>query len=295
MKSLEQLTLTFSQEASHSHASHFQRPGSEEARKIQDIYGLRCLESFKKLSPDGLWQKTFSGLLIGMKDWYSNKCYLTWKLRGTKHRRSYFRLVPSTPRTDGIGSGLSDIMLKTPSAVETEGGVMEIRQGANAHYKLRDQIAMLPALLHTPRAVMPEETPENFRARMNSKRANDRKDGLPNLAVQIAMLPTPQARDSKNPNTSETPRIKRKLEQGWTIDLNDKIAMLPTPKSRDWKGGATKARDTLDNKIEMGATKGMTGTQTGLKLQPNFVEWMMGYPQNWTDLNYQNQDIGWKD
>jgi hypothetical protein len=124
-------------------------------------------------------------------------------------------------------------LLKTPSAVETEGGVMEIRQGANAHYKLRDQIAMLPALLHTPRAVMPEETPENFRARMNSKRANDRKDGLPNLAVQIAMLPTPQARDSKNPNTSETPRIKRKLEQGWTIDLNDKIAMLPTPKGRD--------------------------------------------------------------
>jgi hypothetical protein len=35
-------------------------------------------------------------------------------------------------------------LLKTPSSVETEGGVMEIRPGCDGHYKLRDQIAMLP-------------------------------------------------------------------------------------------------------------------------------------------------------
>lgn len=34
------------------------------------------------------------------------------------------------------------------------------------------------------------------------------------------------------------------------------------------------------------------GNAPGLKLQPNFVEWMMGYPQNWTDLNSRNRDIG---
>jgi|HubBroStandDraft_6_1064221.scaffolds.fasta_scaffold00472_3 site-specific DNA-cytosine methylase len=47
-----------------------------------------------------------------------------------------------------------------------------------------------------------------------------------------------------------------------------------------------KPRDTMDSLIETGATKGQTGTKTGLKLQPNFVEWMMGYPQGWTDLNF---------
>lgn len=26
------------------------------------------------------------------------------------------------------------------------------------------------------------------------------------------------------------------------------------------------------------------GMRSGLKLQPNFVEWMMGYPQDWTSL-----------
>jgi hypothetical protein len=35
-------------------------------------------------------------------------------------------------------------LLKTPSSVETEGGVMEIRPDCDGHYKLRDQIAMLP-------------------------------------------------------------------------------------------------------------------------------------------------------
>lgn len=43
------------------------------------------------------------------------------------------------------------------------------------------------------------------------------------------ILPTPQARDFKNSNTTTeiTPRMQRKLEQGWTIDLNNLIALTP--------------------------------------------------------------------
>ena len=39
-------------------------------------------------------------------------------------------------------------------------------------------------LWHTPRTLMIIETPERFRARMNGARPKDRKEGLPNLAVQ---------------------------------------------------------------------------------------------------------------
>lgn len=31
-------------------------------------------------------------------------------------------------------------------------------------------------------------------------------------------------------------------------------------------------------------TKGGDGVKTGLRLQPNFVEWMMGYPKDWTEI-----------
>ena len=241
----EQLTLL----PEGSHASRSAQLGDETALKIQDTSGQKCLESYEKLNPGGLWQRMFSGLLIGMKDWYSKRCYLTWKLKGTKHRRLYFRLVPSTPRTDGIESGL----------------------------------------LHTPRAVMPEETPENFRERMNSKRPNDRKDGFPNLAVQIvSMLPTLL----KTPSAVETEGGVMEIRKGANAHykLRDQIAMLPTPTSRDHKDG-----NGYDKVPENSLLPRRVGNRTGLKLQPNFVEWMMGYPQNYTDLNYQNQDIEWND
>ena len=46
-------------------------------------------------------------------------------------------------------------------------------------------------------------------------------------------------------------RIERKIKQGWTIDLHDKV--------------------TLEN-------------PTGGQLNPNWVEWLMGWPIGWTDL-----------
>jgi hypothetical protein len=58
--------------------------------------------------------------------------------------------------------------------------------------------------------------------------------------------------------------------------------LLPTPAARDWKGAGTRNENTVPNVIE---GRERIGTKTGLKLQPGFVEWMMGYPQNWTDLN----------
>ena len=71
--------------------------------------------------------------------------------------------------------------------------------------------------------------------------------------------------------------------------LEQAINILPTPATRDYKGMNSKKHlnkerghhDQLPNSL---------GMKTGLKLHPNFVEWMMGYPQNWTDLNYPKQD-----
>jgi len=59
--------------------------------------------------------------------------------------------------------------------------------------------------------------------------------------------------------------------------------LLPTPKGRDWKGqsqrGAYATGDALPNTIQF-----QDGKKTGMKLQPHFVEWMMGFPIGWLDL-----------
>jgi hypothetical protein len=49
-----------------------------------------------------------------MADWYSSRCALTWKLKGTKFNRLLFQLHPKTHRTDETEFGL----LPTPNAAE---------------------------------------------------------------------------------------------------------------------------------------------------------------------------------
>jgi hypothetical protein len=48
---------------------------------------------------------------------------------------------------------------------------------------------------------------------------------------------TPNCRDDHNPSTPESPRTQRKLEQGWTIDLNEQAAWWTTPQAHDASGG----------------------------------------------------------
>jgi len=251
-----------------SPASLSVRPGSDEARRMTVRSGLKCLELSTRRGPLGSLEK----MLAASSAWNSTKCLLTWKWKATPQGRSILELSASTPRTAGCESGLlptaraemahgscksrvdnpelarkecriEDVigaMLKTPSAVETEGGVMEIRPGCDGHYKLRDQ---------------------------------------------IAMLPTPQNRDYRSPDLPESGNYQRKVERGFTIDLNSRVALLPTPqafyaKSEDgWEMGSEWDR----NKKEHTLPKAV-GTSRGLKLQPAFVEWMMGYPLGFTHV-----------
>jgi hypothetical protein len=102
--------LISSQEASLVNHSH--RLESEKVQKMIDISGLKCLESYKRLSRGTSWGRMFVGYLIGMGGWCSKRCVLTWKLKGTKLHRYYFQLLPSTLPTEEIESGL----LPTPMA-----------------------------------------------------------------------------------------------------------------------------------------------------------------------------------
>ncbi len=104
----------FSLAGSLDHASRTAQPEIGSERKMNAIYGPKCLEQYGKFSHVGSWAKTFSALLIGTGDWYSRRCKLTWKLKGTKYNRLYFQLQASTLPTNGTGFGL----LLTPTTRE---------------------------------------------------------------------------------------------------------------------------------------------------------------------------------
>jgi len=76
----------------------------------------------------------------------------------------------------------------------------------------------------------------------------------------------------------------------WENDPYCARIVWPTPAARDWKGPSvnTPARDCLDFAVERGATKHKTYPPPpipGGKLNPEFVEWLMGFPVGWTDCD----------
>ena len=66
------------------------------------------------------------------------------------------------------------------------------------------------------------------------------------------------------------------------MDLLPIANLIPTPKASDGikgKGGPNGYVKTLGKAIE-----GTNGASTGMKLQPAFVEFMMGFPEGWTEI-----------
>jgi len=85
---------------------------------------------------------------------------------------------------------------------------------------------------------------ENIHNRVNDK--------FPNLETVVArtMWPTPQASDNRDQGCMEDPSIKRRIKLGKQIGL----------------------------------TTAVKETRSSGSLNPQWVEWLMGYPEGWTDL-----------
>lgn len=145
-------------------------------------------------------------------------------------------------------------------------------------------------------------------------------DGTGFGLLQEELLPTPTARDNKNGSKPEDNRTKRKLQQGWTLELNDMAAkgllptpnaaegekyttkynpnshmgksltamamndMLPTPTTSCHNAGTTANRK--DGKSRESELNHLIARQVGQtsQLNPLFVCDMMGFPITWLDI-----------
>lgn len=108
--------LTSSQEVFPANPSQWQ--ANEKELRMNAISGNRCLEQYKRLNQSTSWGRTYSALLIGTREWYSNRSALIWRMRATKSSRLYFQLVPKMPLTEEIEFGL----LPTPTKSDGKGG-----------------------------------------------------------------------------------------------------------------------------------------------------------------------------
>ena len=130
------------------------RKGKEDERHLWP----QMLRAIREIKPSWVVGENVRGLINWGGGWYSTRCKLTWKLKGTKYSRYYFQLAPSTHHTDETEFGL----LLTPTTID-------IKPNAN-----------------------------RFQKRTEYRASVGRKWSPGNLTEQVfQMLPTPTATDYK--------------------------------------------------------------------------------------------------
>ena len=262
--------------------SHFQRQESEGERKMTVTSGRKCFGQYGRYDPLGSLVRT----LLESPAWYNPAVRLRWKVkplclkrltrkqysnkstlsrpsaeilsvRDIPSSRFLFQLAVSERRTGGTGYGL---LLPT---VQTQGLKVCDKNGKT---KFMD-VSLLP----TP-------TAQDFKRRG----PNSKQQGLPEAAYK-KILPTPTARSYKHGSKITDGRSRRKISQGWTMELNDLAVsgLLPNPTRRD---------DALCNIPVMIGQHCQQNDGKTSQLNPLFVEEMMGYPLMWTTLPFLSQN-----
>ena len=138
-------------------------------------------------------------------------------------------------------------------------------------------------MLRTPDANMEcgRRTAENLKGRLDRGMPLNLNDQLD--AMEYGLLPTPMKEG-----------FDAGPHRGSPDTLHSRIKTLPTPTARDWKGESQRGPEAPMSGLQnlLSAVNGKTkqdrsGTGPGMKLQPSFVQWIMGYPLNWTVLRSQ--------
>lgn len=190
-----------------------------------------------------------------------------WPRFGTMRNGVCWARLTLAHRINGTASGSWPTIRATDADRGGRGDLIQaIRGNLNSHYKM----------WQTPVA---DDAIDRKEGKWNSR-------GEPKLSAQVILWPTPQARDHFPPHKPEYIAAKKAQGHGMS-NLNDAVAHYPTPTARDWRSGKaspeTMARDSrpLSEIIE----HSQTGQPTPPKrLNPAWVEWLMGVPHGWTDL-----------
>jgi len=255
-------------------------PGSDKARKMTAISGRKWSALLKSADLVSSWVRT----LLESSAWNSTLCFLTWRGSATPAGRWLFRLVPSMPRTDETGCGFS----------RRDGDMFPI-----------------------PKATQPPVMQDRVEALATTGKPATRKDGgeyqvtLEEKVLAQSLWPTPDTnnhrdgtklRDAKKQGRSEGTKWGKSLHHA----VVDKTGLWPTAQATDWKGSGKNGtpRDRLDYAVERGETKSKLyptpdlgaakgrgqasadqRNRLGGLLNPQFVEFLMGYPKDYTDVS----------
>lgn len=148
---------------------------------------------------------------------------------------------------------------------------------------------LVPSMPRTDETVAPLwPTMTAFEATGGNLVGKEYKDGSRHalkLTQAVALWPTPSASDcgrtAINPILTSNGTIRHRNKSGGQsyARLDAVAAMFPTPTARDFKS------PDMNPNSQRFSQKTELPSVIGGQLNPTWVEWLMGFPLGWTDLN----------
>jgi hypothetical protein len=221
-----------------------------------------------------------------------------------------FQLHPLVRGTKGKDSGL----LATPNTMdhlpprspESTKKLQEgHRKGRTKPSNLREQVDPATMRMYPTPAAYEDRTPPETTHKMSNKNFQKKMSNLASQVRYLSMYPTPTVDDGKNVN----PKPNRRKGLVSTMMEQEQQKMYPTPTARDYKDTMNSKPNKQEHLLDRLRTyptptnsehkyrlKGNSqaskcleaqARRTGGKLNPNFVEFLMGFPMDWTKVELE--------
>jgi len=288
------------------------RSVSQENKKGEmttDISGQKCLDSLKKSNPSSLLERMCWDLLTSKTAWSSDRCKMTWKVKVSKSNVSLYQLQASVLGTKDLESGLwatpnTMDYLPPRSAAGTKKLMEGHRKGRTKPSNLREQVDPETMKMYpTPNARDWKDSVNKVPPSVGKTRGHSLGQRI--AADQVRMYPTPRSSGQEDAETL----IKRKGEKAAAQhNLTANVQMFPTPSASCQMDVVAPPETVKKNSSGWSVTRVGTGTKFGAKLNdvvnkvnqpikpggklnPTFVEFLMGFPENWTKIEQAESKV----
>ena len=257
------------------------------SRRLQGLVsGFNSSEPYAWYDQNTSSWKTYQRSLI--TDWTSFS--ETFSRQGTMQNGVVYQAALLELATKEIAGGYSDF-LPTPTVCNDSMYYDKSPNKDKRHSKGLATEIIDREMLPTPTTMdhLDQRSPKALKRQMEGPRKG--RTSLSNLreavnpqTVQIFnnLLPTPRASEPGSTNQGYGDNLKEGICKQIGIPTK-KYPMLPTPTATDYKGRS--GQGFIDRHGKRRISDVLTQTGNNTYLNPRFVEEMMGYPINWTQVN----------